>query len=171
MSDITKGVLIYNEWFEAMRALDPDNFKKIVLAVYDFQIHDIPPPEFDGVALAIASIIFPYIERRKQKAENGRLGAAARYLKEYGQPSCDDALANGSANGSANSYNKSKLNKTKSIYNQNKATQAAYPTAAGGMGRSGGFAAAKRATGELQSFDTDEFFAAAVKRSLELEDI
>ena len=98
MSDITKGVLIYNEWFEAMRALDPDNFKKIVLAVYDFQIHDTPPPEFDGVALAIASIIFPYIERRKQKAKNGRLGAAARYSKEYGQPSCDDASANGSAN-------------------------------------------------------------------------
>ncbi len=157
MSDINKGVLIYNEWFEAMRALDPDDFKAVVLAIYDSQIHNIPPPEFEGVARAIAAIILPYIERRKQQAERGRAGAAARYSKEDDQTS---------ANGTAISQNENKINKSKSIYNQIKATESAYPSAAGGRDSAGGYAAYKKAPGEYSSFDTQEFFEAAVKRAL-----
>ncbi len=162
MSDISKGVLIYNEWFEAMRPLDSDDFKAIALAIYDLQIHNTPPPEFEGVARAIASIIFPYIERRKQQAERGRAGAAARYSKEYSELTDH----NTSANDTAISQNENKLNKSKSIYNQIKLSESASPSAAGGRASAGGFATHKKASGEHSSFDTQEFYEAAVKRAL-----
>lgn len=171
MSDISKGVLIYNEWFEAMRALDPDDFKAVMLAIYDSQIHNTPPPEFEGVARAIAAIILPYIERRKQQAQRGRAGAVARYSKE-GDPPADDTCSIGTASSAAISQNEIKSNKTKSTYTQIKSNEFAYPTATGGKaatgGRdsNGGYAAYKKAPDEIRSFDTNDFFEAAVKRSL-----
>lgn len=169
MSDINKGVLIYNEWFEAMRDLNPDDFKAVVLAIYDSQIHNTPPPEFEGVARAIAAIILPYIERRKQQARRGRAGAAARYSKEGDQlpdDTCATGAANSTADSTANSQNEIKSNKTKSTYNQIKSNGSAHPSAAGERVSSGGYAAYKKAPDEIRSFDTNDFFEAAVKRSL-----
>ncbi len=86
MSDITKGVLIYNEWFEAMRSLNQKDYKTLINAIYNAQIHDLPPPEFTGRAGIVASMIFPCIERRKKQSGFGRAGAEARLarLRETG---------------------------------------------------------------------------------------
>lgn len=78
MSEIDKGVLIYNEWFDAMKNLNPKDFKALILAMYDYQIHDVPPPEFKGKSSIVSSMIFSYVKRRKQQAARGKLGAESR---------------------------------------------------------------------------------------------
>ena len=165
MSDINKGVLIYNEWFESMRRLRPTDFKKLVLGIYEFQIHDTPPPEFEGVACAIASIIFPYIERRKVQSEKGRVGANIRYSR--GLEPFEDDSAISTPNSTPISHNEIKSNKTKLTYNKTNPNQPAYPSAAGGMGSARGYATYKKEkeTDKPRSFDTDEFFEAAIART------
>ena len=81
MSETNKGVLIYNEWFEAMESLTPKEYKCLLSAAYRYQIHGDPPPQFKGKAQIIAAVIFPYIERRKKQAVRGKLGIEARLSK------------------------------------------------------------------------------------------
>ena len=83
MSETDKGVLIYNEWFDAMENLSPKDFKAMIYAMYNYQIHDIPPPEFKGKSAIMSSVIFPYIKRRKQQSERGKLGAEAKASRIY----------------------------------------------------------------------------------------
>ena len=83
MSETDKGVLIYNEWFDAMENLSPKDFKAMIYAMYNYQIHDIPPPEFKGKSAMMSSVIFPYIKRRKQQSERGKLGAEAKASRIY----------------------------------------------------------------------------------------
>ncbi len=138
-------MLIYNEWFDAMTTLSSDEYKALMEAIYKAQIHNAPPPAFTGTANAIASIIFPYIERRKKQSERGRAGATARY-SGGDEPVADDKT---SANGTAISQNKIKTNKIKSIYNKSNPSKADAPAAK-----------------EESSFDLEDFFEAAVRRSL-----
>ena len=83
MSEINKGLLIYNEWFDAMENLSAREFKTMIYAMYNYQIHDIPPPEFKGKSAMMSSVIFPYIKRRKQQSERGKLGAEAKASRIY----------------------------------------------------------------------------------------
>lgn len=83
MSETDKGVLIYNEWFEAMENLSAKDYKSLLSAVYRYQILNVPPPEFKGKAQILASVIFPYIERRKKQAERGKRGVEVRLGKAY----------------------------------------------------------------------------------------
>ena len=81
MSNTDSGVLFLNEWLEVMSSLPAKEYKAIIQAIYNFQVYDIPPPEFKGNAGLIALLIFPCIERRKEQARRGRAGAAARYSR------------------------------------------------------------------------------------------
>ena len=145
MSDISKGVLIYNEWFESMQSLSAKDYKALMIAIYNAQINNIPPPEFTGRSKIVATIIFPCIERRKSQSERGYLGAVARYAKDKEK----QLLSSTSANGTANSQNKEKKSKIEYSYTKAKPSKADAP-------------AAKDST----SFDLDDFFEAAVRRSL-----
>ena len=79
MSKTDTGVLIFTEWFESLRELNPKQFKAVLMAMYEYQIKGIDPPEFTGGARMVSNLIFPYITRRKQQAAFGRLGSEARY--------------------------------------------------------------------------------------------
>ena len=143
MSDISKGVLIYNEWFESMEVLPSDEYKALVNAIYHLQIHNLPPPEFTGIAKAIAAIVFPYIERRKKQSEFGRAGANARISRLGGNAASSDPSSDPS------SQNKIKPNKIKSTYNKTNSNGANAPAAKGN-----------------DMLSLDELFEAAVRRSL-----
>ena len=140
-------MLIYNEWFDAMTALSGDEYKTLMEAIYKAQIHNAPPPTFTGIANAIASIIFPYIERRKKQAALGRAGANARLSKLSG--ACNGDYASSDPSSDPSSQNKIKPNKIKSIYNKSNPSKANAPAAK-----------------EESSFDLEDFFEAAVRRSL-----
>ena len=77
MSDINKGVLIFNEWFEAMKVLSMEERAQLIYAMYDFQINNIPPPKFSSVADSLATIFFKCIENRKVQSRRGLMSAAA----------------------------------------------------------------------------------------------
>ncbi len=89
MSNTEKGVLIFSEWFEAMKKLNPNEFKKLMLAIYDFQMKGIEPPEFYGKTALVADMIFPYIRRRVAAAE-----AAKKASENRAKQFCDNPIVN-----------------------------------------------------------------------------
>ena len=124
MSEINKGILIFKEWLVSMEKLPPKEYKKMIIAMCDYQFNDVPPPEFTGKSALVAPIIFPCLQRRKEASAKGQKGADARYrstnasvetasaeqpskstkasVKEPFSSPSDTGSANSSANGSAN---------------------------------------------------------------------
>ena len=153
MSDILKGVLIYNEWFESMQSLSPKDYKTLMIAIYNAQINNVPPPEFTGRSRIVATMIFPCIERRKSQSEHGYLGAVAKHAKDKEKQLASSTSANGTASGTAsgtaNGQSKEKKNKAEYSYSRVERKRANAPAAK-----------------EQSSFDLDDFFEAAVRRSL-----
>ena len=93
MSTTEKGILIFNEWLEAMSDLKGTDFKSLVLAMYRFQTFGEEPPEFKGKARGYAAIIFPQLRRRLELSKAGTEGAKKR-LSAGGEASSplDDPL-------------------------------------------------------------------------------
>ena len=98
-----------------MERLSAKDYKALMIAIYNAQINNIPPPEFTGRAKMVATIIFPCIERRKKQSEHGLASAAARRVKkvEY-NTNISSTVANTVANtvGNQSKEKKNKGNKT-----------------------------------------------------------
>ena len=75
MSTTDKGVLIFNEWFEASRELSSIEFKKLFMAMYNYQAYGTEPPQFKSKTKPVASIVFPCLKRRMDGARFARFGA------------------------------------------------------------------------------------------------
>ena len=86
MSTIDKGILIFNEWFEAMNELPGTDFKKLLLAIRDYQLYGTEPPQFKGKSKLVAALIFPCIARRVALSRAGKLGAAVTNQRLYSEP-------------------------------------------------------------------------------------
>lgn len=82
MSKKDLGILIYHEWLSAMEGLSAKDVKALLMAMRDFQVRDLPPPQFKGSANVLASVIFPSIERRKKLSDYGKRGMEARYSSQ-----------------------------------------------------------------------------------------
>ncbi|MBP3376768.1 MAG: hypothetical protein J6L83_08380 [Clostridia bacterium] len=78
MSNTEKGILIFNEWFDAISDLKGTDFKALILAMYRFQTFGEEPPEFKGKARGYAAIIFPQLRRRMELIKAGAEGAKKR---------------------------------------------------------------------------------------------
>ena len=72
MPRIDQGVLIFNEWFESARGLSGLEFKKLFLAMYDYQVNGKTPPTFTPKGETLAKVVFPCIKRRVIGASNAR---------------------------------------------------------------------------------------------------
>ena len=77
MSD--KGFLFFHDWADPLRELSGDEFKEMFFAMYDFQVNDIPPPEFDGTLKIIGAFVFPQLDRRKASSYGGKKGMQKRW--------------------------------------------------------------------------------------------
>ena len=115
MSNIDKGILIFNEWMEAMKCLPMNERAEIIYAIYDLQINNIAPPKFSGTAQALASVFFPCIERRRKQSERGLASAAARRAKQETQSakqhtSQNDPIANDATNDATNGATNGAIN-------------------------------------------------------------
>ena len=112
-----------------MKSLNQKDYKILMNAIYNVQINDAPPPEFNGKTKMLANVIFPCIERRKAQSKRGRLGADARYARPATllpddtdkARSINDEIANGGANSGANDQSRVKIEKNKIEYNYNRA--------------------------------------------------
>lgn len=75
MAKCYNAFLVFHDWRDAFEALDGDSCKAILLAMFDYSVSGIEPPEFDDPAAKMAArFIFPAMERRARDAENGRKG-------------------------------------------------------------------------------------------------
>lgn len=181
MSQTDKGVLIFSEWFEAMKCLKATDFKRLMLAIYRFQIFDEEPPEFEGKAGMIASIIFPVIRRRMELSEYGSRGAAKRLSairekskndgyegelatsEESSHPEGDpESQAESQAISPLEAKEKNRKEKKRIAYSpSSESSKGDAREARGARGARGG-----RAAKSEEDKKWDEFFAAAIKRAL-----
>ena len=72
MRSSDSGVLILDEWFEAIDKLPPKQYKQIIRAMYSVQRKGEEVPEFEGKSEPLAKIIFPHICRRISKPKAGK---------------------------------------------------------------------------------------------------
>ena len=103
MGKTEMGVLILNEWFEAIRDFNKGEFYKIVVAMYDYQILGKEPPVFEGKSAGIAKVIFAQLERRIAFMQNGKLGAEKRLTgkRSEGLKNTDQASSDPSSEASS----------------------------------------------------------------------
>ncbi len=92
MSNTDKGVLIFNEWFEAMDKLNPKEFKKLMLSIYEYQAQSVEPPVFEGKTAIVADMIFPYIRRRIAMSEALKRARGSRGKQLDHNPIVDELL-------------------------------------------------------------------------------
>lgn len=88
MSQSEKGVLVFNEWLEAMEKLSARDYKMLMNAMYKYQIYNEEPPIFQGKVEVLAKVIFPCLERRKKFCDAGKRGTqlqAKKRAKASGQ--------------------------------------------------------------------------------------
>lgn len=79
MSQTDKGILIFYEWLDAMEKLPPRQYKALLTAICRFQQRGEEPPVFEGYTGALASMIFPFLRRRCDRARAGRISMYARH--------------------------------------------------------------------------------------------
>ena len=92
MSTTDKGVLVFNEWFEAMDGLDSREYKKLMTAMYRYQILGEEPPKFEGKTLIISKIIFKCLERRVVQARCGKKASEYRKNQSGINPIIDELM-------------------------------------------------------------------------------
>lgn len=179
MSQTEKGVLIFSEWFEAMKDLKVTEFKSMMYAIYRLQIFGEEPPEFQGKAGIIAAFIFPMIKRRMELSEYGSRGAAKRLAIDI-TASAAEANAEKSASSPPSSEASSTADlppepKEKKRKEKNNTAHSPSSKSSKGEAREAreartarGGRAAKSEKSEKDEKDEfyDEFFEAAIKRAL-----
>lgn len=170
MSKTEVGVLILNEWFEAMGELKVTEFKKLVTAIYRYQILGEEPPEFQGKTRCIATMIFAQLKRRIALSGYGKAGAAKRLSnsknddesKQQADSEADDShpSSHPSSQGASPLGDKEKKNKEK----ENK-IYSSYPRYSANKS-----ARAPRGSGSAATYssvsDWDEFFESAAIKAL-----
>ena len=92
MGQTEKGVLIFNEWFEAMENLNPRDYKALMSAIYRYQAQGEEPPEFKGKVGIVSAMIFPCISRRLAQSKGGKMSAEKRGGLFCGNPIIDELL-------------------------------------------------------------------------------
>lgn len=92
MSNTDKGVLVFDEWFDAMSKLNPKEYKLLMEAIHRYQLHGEEPPEFKGKTALVAYIIFPYIRRRLSSAKGGKKAIASRHPAYGINPYIDEII-------------------------------------------------------------------------------
>ena len=92
MRNTDKGVLMFNEWIDAMSELNPKEFKALFLAIWNYQLSGVEPPEFKGKTKIMASMIFPYVRRRIAQSNGAKKAIAARQEKLCNNPIINDIL-------------------------------------------------------------------------------
>ena len=171
MYRVDQGVLIFNEWFESARGLSGLEFKKLFLAMYDYQVNGKTPPTFTPKGETLAKVVFPCIKKRIIGASNAR----SRSISE----NCSDGSeADSSSDGStdklpqrvpAGEKTGCPAPKEKKSKEKNSISPPLSPGTEGARRGRGGRKAATESEEEKKHWD--EFFELAIKRATEIEDV
>ena len=72
MKSNDSGVLVLDEWFEAIDSLNSKQYKAIVRAMYFVQRKGEEIPTFEGKSALLAKVIFPHICRRTKRQKHDK---------------------------------------------------------------------------------------------------
>ena len=65
-----KGMLLFYDWVDALKCLNPEEMKKMLLAMVEYHRDGTPPPEFEGEgAKMISHFIFPQLRRMRESMD------------------------------------------------------------------------------------------------------
>lgn len=157
-----KGFLIFYDWMPAFESLNPRDFKDMIIAMCNYQKDGTPPPEFSNKAKAIATFVFPHIDRRRHMSEIGKKGAEALHGRASA-PSTGQSDAIGAGSGKAKA-SVTAQDKVKDKSESKSESESNKETAAAAAKEDGGSADARRKEGEA-SF-SEEKGGSAVTDSL-----
>ena len=102
-SDITKGILFFYDWLDAMSILNPKEFKEMIMAMTEFQRNGVELPRLEGTSKYIAPLIFNQLRTRMDKVSAGRAGALSKWgVADETDGDCTEALADGTNDSDAN---------------------------------------------------------------------
>ena len=167
MPRIDQGVLIFNEWFESARGLSGLEFKKLFLAMYDYQVNGKTPPTFTPKGETLAKVVFPCLKRRVIGASNARCKALDENSSESDETASlsdtsTDGLPHRVPAGEKSACPASKEKKSKEKKNISP------PLSPGTEGTRRGRGGRRGATeSEEEKKHWDEFFEAAKNRAIE----
>ena len=118
MGKSNKGFLFFYDWIDVLEELEGKDFKRLVMAMINYQRDGTPPPEFKGVSRVIAQLIFPQIDRRIANAEAGKTGMKNRYSDNGVNNGVSNGVSNNADNGvvdAVSNQDKTRQDKTKTI--------------------------------------------------------
>ena len=65
-----KGMLLFYDWIEALKCLNSEDFKQMLLAMVEYHRDGTPPPEFESEgAKMISHFVFPQLRRLRESIE------------------------------------------------------------------------------------------------------
>ena len=165
MASSDKGFLFFYDWLEPFSTLSGDDFKRLFLAMVEYQKNDVEPPEFQGKAKFLAMFVFPQLQRRKISSKAGKSGMSRRWQNDVNND------VNNTVNNSDNKHVTTQdqdQNKDKNI-DIDKTTPRASETASERRARSAPpqKKKVKEITRGEKSYDLEDFFQAALERALE----
>ena len=76
------GMLLPYDWLIVLEALEPNEFKKLVLAMVNFHAYGTEPPVFKGNTAFVAQILFQQLRLSRKRSSAGRLGGLASQRKD-----------------------------------------------------------------------------------------
>lgn len=205
-----KGMLFYYDWLEPLCALPATQFKRLVIAMVEYQQTGKEPPPFKGPSALAGQFIFPQLKRAKQNSINGKKGAEVTNRRLHQIPLAVGGAGGTNTNTNTNTETNTNTNTSKEVQALFEKFWERYPKkvnkseafdAFAGLGvdnelfavimnglneyrrysgwqdekyipnpsrwLSGKFFENKLDQEELSSFDADDFFDSAVKRSSE----
>ncbi|MDD3370012.1 MAG: DUF6291 domain-containing protein [Lachnospiraceae bacterium] len=68
------SIVFYKSFYEAVRNLPPEDFKKAVSAILEYGLNNIVPEESDGIAHTVFTLTKPQIDANNRRYENGFKG-------------------------------------------------------------------------------------------------
>ncbi len=187
MEQKNKDFLLFYDWYLIIKEMSPKNAKMLLVAMVELQANDIEPPEFPNKIKDVASLMFRQIRRRKKSQISGKKGGEARAKAYYARKNNDETASSPLDIDLDDFLQGYRQDKTKTRQKQDSfsppygrngragAREGAYAQRerkrhcgeGGSVGKEGNGGSAERgASCRSGTFDTDEFFEAAVKRSL-----
>ena len=73
-----KGLVFYYDWLDQLLKLSDKDFRQVITAMVRYHRDNEPPPQLSGMADMALGFIIPQMERMKEKGDNGKLGGRPR---------------------------------------------------------------------------------------------
>lgn len=79
------SIVFYRSFYEAVKTLPPEDFKKTIQAIMEYGLNDVEP-ETNGVEKTVFLLVKPQIDANNRRYENGKRGGSSSKGKSETKP-------------------------------------------------------------------------------------